>query len=62
MTKFGADILETLKRIFPVFSRVHREKRFNQESSTVVSEREEDGSDKSKFIEPKLKKNHIISY
>jgi hypothetical protein len=65
MVKFGADILKTLKRIFPVFSKVHREKRFNQESanSFVGSAREEgDSSDKSRFVSSKLKKSHIISY
>jgi len=64
MVKFGADILKTLKKIFPVFSKVHREKRFNQESanSFVGSIREEDGSDKSRFASSKLKKSHIISY
>ncbi|MBU6195990.1 MAG: hypothetical protein KGO93_00300 [Cyanobacteria bacterium REEB446] len=65
MAKFGADILNTLKRIFPVFSKVHREKRFNHESanSFVGSIREEeDSSDKSRFVSSKLKKSHIISY
>jgi hypothetical protein len=65
MAKFGADILKTLKKIFPVFSKVHREKRFNQESanSFVGSIREEgDNSDKPRFASSKLKKSHIISY
>ena len=61
MAKFGADILQTLKKIFPVFSKVHREKRFSQEATVAVSEaRLEDES--SKFSSTKLKKNHIISY
>lgn len=58
MTKFGADILETLKRIFPVFSKVHREKRFNHEPARE----EEDISDRSRFASSKLRKSYIISY
>jgi hypothetical protein len=65
MVKFGAEIIETLKRIFPIFSKVHREKRFNHESanSFVGSIREEeDSGNKSRFASSKLKKSHIISY
>lgn len=66
MVKFGANILNTLKRIFPVFSKVHREKRFNHESSSSLAEsvREEkkDADDKSRFASSKLKRSHILSY
>ena len=66
MVKFGANILNTLKRIFPVFSKVHREKRFNHESNSSLAEsvREEkkDADDKSRFVSSKLKKSHIIAY
>jgi hypothetical protein len=66
MVKFGAGILNTLKSIFPVFSKVHREKRFNHEanSSLARSIREEDEDDeaRSKFTSSKLKKSHIVSY
>jgi len=61
MAKFGADILQTLKKIFPVFSKVHREKRFSQEAIAAVSEARQ-GDESTKFSSPKLKKNHIISY
>jgi hypothetical protein len=65
MVKFGSDILNTLKRIFPVFSKVHREKRFNHEPASSLAEsarEEEDNSDKSRFASSKLRKSHIISY
>jgi hypothetical protein len=64
MVKFGAEIIETLKRIFPIFSKVHREKRFNHEStnSSLESVKEEASSDQSRFTSSKLKKSHIIAY
>lgn len=60
MAKFGAELLQTLKKIFPVFSKVHREKQFNQESSRG---REQDGSERlSRFAAQALKRSHIIAY
>lgn len=63
MANFGNELIQTLKKFLPVFSRVHNGKQYN---NALANDESGHGSSNSKdneiFISRKIKKNHLLIY
>lgn len=60
MANLGDEFIQTLKSIFPMFSKVHREKKYNNAS---VQEREDSKDNETeKFVLAKVRKNTLLTY